>query len=260
MAALEFPPTPSDGDTYAGYVFNAAKNVWQWVTTSIDASNPQYGDILAYDPTGKRFTNAIDVNGVMVFDDSAARGSAIPSPTEGMVTYRKDLGGAAGLEVFDGSTFGPVSGILQVVQTGKTDTFSTTSTSLTNITGLSVSITPSSTASKILVLLQIGAIDNNTAAQPMIGDVVRNTTPIGVGDAAGSRTRGGWTVVNAGDTRALTASWSWLDSPATTSAVTYQARVRTSGGTLFINRTSFDNDAATFGRTVSTITAIEVAG
>lgn len=27
---------------------------------------------------------------VMVFDNSAARGSAIPSPTEGMVSYLKD--------------------------------------------------------------------------------------------------------------------------------------------------------------------------
>jgi hypothetical protein len=34
-------------------------------------------------------TNLMD-QAVMVFDDSAARGSAIPSPIEGMVTYLKD--------------------------------------------------------------------------------------------------------------------------------------------------------------------------
>jgi hypothetical protein len=34
-------------------------------------------------------TNLMD-QAVMVFDDSAARGSAIPSPSEGMVTYLKD--------------------------------------------------------------------------------------------------------------------------------------------------------------------------
>ncbi len=42
---------------------------------------------------------------VMVFDDAAARGSAIPSPSEGMLTYNKDT---SGLELYDGSAFGPV--------------------------------------------------------------------------------------------------------------------------------------------------------
>jgi hypothetical protein len=42
---------------------------------------------------------------VMVFEDAAARGSAIPSPTEGMVTFRKDDNA---LEVYDGAAFNPV--------------------------------------------------------------------------------------------------------------------------------------------------------
>jgi hypothetical protein len=41
--------------------------------------------------------------------------------------------------------------VLQVVSTTKTDTFTTTSTSFTDITGMSVSITPSSASNKILV-------------------------------------------------------------------------------------------------------------
>jgi hypothetical protein len=86
---------------------------------------------------------------VMVFDDATARTAAIPSPTEGMVTYRKDENS---VEVFDGSTFGPIGKILQVVSTTKTDVFTTSSGSFTDITGLSVSITPSSTSSKVLIL------------------------------------------------------------------------------------------------------------
>lgn len=39
---------------------------------------------------------------IMVFDDSAARGSAIASPTEGMVTYLKDTNT---IEFFDGDNF-----------------------------------------------------------------------------------------------------------------------------------------------------------
>jgi hypothetical protein len=51
---------------------------------------------------------------VMVFDDATARGSAIPSPSEGMLTYNKDT---SGLELYDGSAFGPVgsdSGLIHI--------------------------------------------------------------------------------------------------------------------------------------------------
>ena len=46
-----------------------------------------------------------------------------------------------------------VGTILQVVQTSKTDDFSTTSTSYTDVTGFSATITPSSTSSKVLVMV-----------------------------------------------------------------------------------------------------------
>ena len=46
-------------------------------------------------------TNLMD-QAVMVFDSSAARGSAIPTPSEGMVTYLKDIDE---LQKFDGSAF-----------------------------------------------------------------------------------------------------------------------------------------------------------
>jgi len=57
---------------------------------------------------------------VMVFDDATARGSAIPSPSEGMLTYNKDTDQ---LELYDGSAFGPVgsdSGLIHI----NTTTFS----------------------------------------------------------------------------------------------------------------------------------------
>ena len=50
------------------------------------------------------------------------------------------------------------SKVLQVIQTVKTDTFSTTTgTTYVDITGMSASITPSSTSSKILVMVQLVA-------------------------------------------------------------------------------------------------------
>jgi hypothetical protein len=59
MTALLFPPTPSDGDTYEGYIYNAAKNVWQWqvIDPSVESlsdtviTTPSAGQALVYDGT-----------------------------------------------------------------------------------------------------------------------------------------------------------------------------------------------------------------
>jgi hypothetical protein len=53
------------------------------------------------------------MQGMLVFAGTAARGSAIPSPSEGMVTYRSD---DDTVEVFDGSAFVPISagGLVEV--------------------------------------------------------------------------------------------------------------------------------------------------
>ena len=46
-------------------------------------------------------------------------------------------------------------GIVQIVQTTKTDTFEVTGTSFTDVPGMSVVITPASTSNKILILLNV---------------------------------------------------------------------------------------------------------
>jgi len=78
--------------------------------------------------------------------------------------------------------------VLQVVQTVKTDTFSTTAlgSSPADVTGMSVSITPSSSSNKILVMVNgMGGYNNY---QVMVR-LVRDSTPISIGDANGSRPR-----------------------------------------------------------------------
>jgi hypothetical protein len=152
----------------------------------------------------------------------------------------------------------PYGTVLQVVSTTKTDTFSTNSTSLTSITGLSATITPKSTSSKILAILSLGQVDA-AAASSVMGDITRAGTPIGIGDAAGNRTRSGWSIIPANSTRAHSVSWSFLDSPSTTSAITYQARMRTDGTLAFVNRTSADTNDDYYGRSISTITLTEIA-
>ena len=205
-------------------------------------------------------TNLMD-QAVMVFDDAAARTAAIPSPTEGMVTYLKDTDS---VDKFDGTNFVPVGiapAILQVVQAVKTDTFSSASTSFTEITGLTASITPSATSSKILVVTSLSTT-NSTANNGSQYRIQRGATDILLGDAASNRTRtsfGNVAVQSNHDIRLM--SMSYLDSPNTTSSTTYSIEMRmVSASAGYVNRSGSDSDSADFARAASTLTLMEVAG
>jgi hypothetical protein len=196
---------------------------------------------------------------VMVFAGTAARGSAIGTAVEGMYAHLNDTDT---LTYYNGSAWVnriPAAGILQVVSATKTDTFTTTSTTFGDVTGLSASITPSSATSKILVLASLASAMNvNTALHVRL---MRDSTAISIGDAAGSRARVstfGYTGANG----ELSQSINFLDSPASSSSLTYkiQALSTVSGQAIYVNRTTLDNDSAGFGRTASTITLMEVAG
>jgi hypothetical protein len=67
---------------------------------------------------------------VMVFDDAAARGSAIPSPSEGMLTYNKDTDQ---LELYDGAAFGPVGSDAGLVHINTTSFSAVVSQSVNNV-------------------------------------------------------------------------------------------------------------------------------
>jgi len=152
-------------------------------------------------------------------------------------------------------------GIIQIVSTTKTDTFTTSSTSFTDVTGMSVSITPRSSSNKILVSLNLCFIGNNSTNAYV--SLVRGATTIAVGDAAGSRVR--FTLSDyqgsAASNQSPVGSIVFLDSPSTTSATTYKVQMRTQGaGTVFVNRSPTDSDSAAAGRGISIITVMEVSG
>ena len=148
--------------------------------------------------------------------------------------------------------------ILQVVSTTKTDTFSTTSTTYTDATGLSVSITPSATTSKVLVMATIHATVNNLGYLYL--QLVRSSTAIAVGDVRGNRIQAS-TVGNSNQDFTWTPHVTFLDSPSTTSATTYKIQIKTgpSTGTAYINRGVSDTDNTTYFTTSSTITVMEVS-
>jgi hypothetical protein len=151
--------------------------------------------------------------------------------------------------------------VLQVVSTTKVDTFTTSSTTFTDITGLDVTITPSSASSQILVFAQINASNDTTIAWLQL-NLVRGSTAIDVGTAVGSRTATSAQVdyFSGGGGAVITTPLIFLDSPATTSATTYKIQGRnTSAGTSYVNRSKGDTDAATQGRFASTITVLEIS-
>lgn len=153
--------------------------------------------------------------------------------------------------------------VLQVVSTVKTDVFETSSTSYVAVTGLSATITPSATSSKVLVHV---VISMGTGSYTAHYTLRRGTsTDLLIGDAASNRTRV-TAVPNPGDTDTTRKLDSiptvFLDSPNTTSATTYQPyiKIRQSGHTIYVNRNSNDNDAASYDpRVTSTITLMEIS-
>jgi hypothetical protein len=154
--------------------------------------------------------------------------------------------------------------ILQVVSTAKTDTFTTTSASFTTVTGLTATITPRATSSKIVVLGQIAYGPHSGGTDTRMGafKITRGGTDVYVGDAEGNRLQAvfGGRSNNRGD-EVFSDSISFVDSPNSTSALTYQVEVRRNvSGAVFINRSSLNNNDADNVKGASSITLMEVAG
>lgn len=174
------------------------------------------------------------------------------------------IDGTNGLTFNNASTQASAGVVLQVLSVTKTDTFTTTSTSYVDVTGLSVSITPLSSTSKILVMANLGGNTENALGGAPI--ILRNGTVVNQAAAASNRAKGSFsgglhTGDGAGDTLMVFAvSTTFVDSPATTSSVTYKVQVKSFNGQgVYINRSQADDDTGDRLRTVSTITVMEIA-
>jgi hypothetical protein len=179
-------------------------------------------------------------------------------PSDSTVSTAKIVDGAVTAAKLASGVGGKV---LQVVSATKTDTQSFTSSTFSDITGLSVSITPSSISSKILIF-GYAMVAWDSASSKVGINLVRNSTNILIGDAAGSRQRvSGFTYLGTACIGTFSLPVNFLDSPSTTSATTYkiQANSIDNAGNVYINRSFTDTDNSTFGRTTSTITAMEIS-
>lgn len=159
----------------------------------------------------------------------------------------------------------PAGSVLQVKSATKTDTQNTTSGSFEDITGLSISITPSSANSKILVFCSVFLATTHYWTPIRI---LRDSVQLNVPDAGASNQP----LVNAiassqgaGSYVANTVNVSALDSPSSTSALTYKVQfilLGTSSYVTWVNRTERDeNNVLGYDtRGSSSLTVMEIAG
>jgi len=144
----------------------------------------------------------------------------------------------------DANNINVTGNILQVVSSTYSVYVSNTTTTRVD-TGLTATITPSSTSSKILVLVSQVIFKNPAASQGARVWLMRNSTDlvsharVGLTDTATNGCWVGW-------------GTSYLDSPNTTSAITYKTQIanHNATGNVFAN---LDNDT-------SQITLLEIAG
>ena len=139
----------------------------------------------------------------------------------------------------------PSGSVLQVINASTSTQATSTSNTFVD-TGITASITPSSTSSKILILVDGQGFESNTAQRGFNTNVMRGSTQIVEFDKASSYGPEARSATN-------NTGVNWLDSPSSTSAVTYKVQVRRqtgSDGTIYAQANSC----------TSTITLIEIKG
>ena len=142
-----------------------------------------------------------------------------------------------------GSSVTGITGrILQMVQVKDETSLSSSSTSYVD-TGLSASITPNSTSNKILVLVSMGVFGADAAGSGGAAiKLLRDSTDLIVHSGLGAHPTITY-IYTAGT------SFSYLDSPSSTSSITYKTQFKSNGGENFVT----DSNSA------ATITLLEVS-
>jgi hypothetical protein len=157
----------------------------------------------------------------------------------------------------------PTGSVLQVVSTVLTSASNQSDSSGAWLdTGLSVTITPTQSNNKVLLLGHLSfSFGSNGIGMTRL---VRGSTNICIGDVNGSRSQAttGFDYPGSdGSDAIITTAINYLDSPATTSSTTYKLQWHGGGGTalFFVNRQPSWNDSSVAATWTSTLTAMEIA-
>ena len=221
-------------------------------TTGNTPPNATYWELMAQAGTngtdGTDLTTTLTTQGDIVYRDASGL-QRLGAGTAGQVLQ---TGGTGANPSWVDAGGGKILQVLQTVVTNR----QSGSGGFNDVTGLSVSITPSATSSKILVM---GSLTAGTSNQYMFARFMRDTTAIGIADANSSNTRA--TIGNYYDVdnaQFRTFSNTFLDSPNTTSATTYKIQVYCESQTYYINYGGATDTISSRGNGISTITVMEV--
>jgi len=144
---------------------------------------------------------------------------------------------SSSLVSFDEGTIGsgvvfPAGHVVQVKQLVDTTNRDVTNTASFQSTGIELAITPSSSSNKILITVQatIGSVGANFQYMSLLQDST-DLTPSGVNAMIQERPSD-----YAPQDTTRTVSYSYLDTPATISSVTYKISAKVNSGTMRIGR------------------------
>lgn len=219
------------------------------------------GDVLTANDTNQYLMRGVKVYSSTAVRDAAYGGAGEPTLEEGETCY---ITADDELQTYNGSSWvkiGPSSTpkILQLISTTKTDTYTHSSgITFTNVTGLSAAITPSQVSSKVLIMVDVNVGGNNGGTYVK---VTGGNAASWVGASPSNRTAAALAVPAIGANQMQVAAGYYLDSPATTSAITYQVQIAASNNvtTTYVNRSADDTDNNQHPRSTSTITVMEVS-
>ena len=231
MATISNTPRP-------GYVWDATDNVWYPIGTGPHSHADYITSGSAINP------NIVDAKGDIIAATAADTVARLAVGSNNQV-LTADSSTATGLKWATPAAGGKV---LQVVSTSYT-TDKTISSSTYTDTDLTLSITPTLSTSKILVLvgqgLKLNGSSNNFGlgyAQLLRGSTVLLTDFTAVIQAAFN--------VNGQTGVQMYIGASYLDSPATTSSTTYKTQIKTGSGVSAV--------VAQYNTTPSTLTLMEI--
>ena len=141
--------------------------------------------------------------------------------------------------------------VVQVKSYTLTTAFSTSSTTPVDM-GLTVNITPTDSANRILIFADVMSSTGNQS----FFNITRNGTAINQTTVASTNKMSFGAGPNNSTNYFVQSAHSFLDSPATTSSTTYAIYLFTDASTVYVNRRGVD----LYDGTTSTITVMEISG